>query len=441
MSKAWERLLVQIIPRSPLLLGNRSGISNYQETAEVIAGSVIRGAVAEALIQQCLHTNQIANHDDCPDPQNCPYWQLFGGEEPHFGSGYPAGTYGPSWPLPLTARTCKRHKGWTQQKKPGHGIFDALLADFAYELVSDPQFPARTQMQPVLGETWSETWRSRVRVAADHCPVCGEQLTPVKIRRRYYVWQDGPQPVHMLAKPRTVHVGINRARGVAEDALLFTQESLVAEDESGAFFAEIGVPPAKRAALEAALYATFYIGRGRSRGYGEVQISAATASNYPELAARLAGFQTAVSRHLKPYRREDNRVRSSLPGTLFSLTLRAPAILTEWGRPLRAPTAAQLGLPAGTILVRSWARMEQEGGWHSAARLPRRTALATQAGSVFLYFAPDGVDVGELTAVLGRIEEQGIGQERARGFGQVTICAPIHTLRPEKKGGSNESSG
>jgi len=440
MSESWERLLVQIKPRSPLLLGNRSGISNYQETADFIAGSVLRGAVAEKLINQCLAANQIPNHDDCPDPDTCPYWQLFGAAQPHFGSGYPAGLSGPSWPLPLTARTCKRHKGWTQAKKPGHGIFDALLADFAYELVSDPQFLGRSALQPELRDSWSQTWRSNVRMAADRCPVCGEQLTPVKIRRHYYVWDDGPQPAIMPTKPRAVHVGINRARSVAEDALLFTQESLVAESEQENFYAEIWVAPGQRTALEAVLTDTFYIGRGRSRGYGEVEISTATANSYPELTTRLERFQTAVSRHLKPYKSEDDRVRITLPGTLFSLTLRSPAILLSAGQPLRAPTPEQLGLPGGTRLVRSWARMEQEGGWHSAARLPRRTALAAQAGSVYLYFAPETVDAKELTAVLGRIEQQGIGQERARGFGQVTVCASIHALRPKEKGGSNESS-
>lgn len=436
----WEKLLVAIQPHSPLLLGTRSGSSNFQETADFIAGSVLRGAVAERLIEQCLQTHGISNHDDCPDPATCPYNQLFGGVEPHFGNAYPAANVGPSWPLPLSARTCKQHGGWTQlSKKPGHGIFDGMLADFAYELVSDPLFSHRSLLQPGLSETWSPTWQSSVRTGQDRCPVCGEQLEPVKNRNhRYYVWQDGPQPVKPPAKPRAVHVGINRARGVAEDALLFTQESLVYENENETFYAEVTVPTSKKEALADVLFDTFAIGRGRSRGQGQVEMSEGTRTAYEDVAKRLRTFQTAVSRHLKPYREVDDRIQLSLPGKLFSLTLRSPAIFTTAGMPLSAPEPASLGLPTGTVLVRSWARTEQVGGWHSAARLPRRTELAVQAGSVFLYFTPNQEDDDSLAATLSRIEEQGIGQERARGYGQVTACAVIHSLR-QPMGGDNES--
>jgi hypothetical protein len=212
--------------------------------------------------------------------------------------------------------------------------------------------------------------------------------------------------------------------------LLFTQESLVTRHQGDGFFAAVSVPAAKEAALRDALHDTFYVGRGRSRGHGEVSIGPAERSDYPPLAQRLADFHNVARRALLPYRDADERVGVRIPGRLFALTLRAPAILTRRERPSRVPAPADLGLPPAVVPVRHWARMRQIGGWHSAAGLPRPTRAATVAGSVFLFYAPPAVDEGELTAVLHQIEQTGVGRERARGYGQVTVSAPVHTVRP-----------
>ncbi|MCA9983184.1 MAG: hypothetical protein KDE59_02775 [Anaerolineales bacterium] len=424
-----QTLLLQISPQAPLLLGNRSGIGNFQETTDFIPGGTVRGAVAEKLLAACCQANGLASHDDCPDPATCLFWQLFAGEEPFFGNAYPGGSYGPVWPLPLTARTCKRAGGWASGDRPGHGIFDILLADFAYGLVSDPAYPQRSVLQPELQQEWSPAWRPEQRLKADTCPVCGEPAAPVKAER-YYAWQDKPQPAKTLSRQRAVHVGINRARGVAQDALLFTQESLAAESTDQHFYAEVVVQAAKAAALQAAVDgAVLYVGRGRSRGYGQVKTALVHAGATPlSLAERLADFKQDAALALRPYRVVDNRVQHFLSGQLFSLTLRSPAILTVGGRLTRFPEPALLGMPAGVLGLQSWARVEQVGGWHSAARQPRRTQPAVKAGSVFLYYAPAAVEHEELLRHLNRLEEEGIGLERERGYGRVTVCAQFHTV-------------
>ena len=48
-----QTLLLQISPQAPLLLGNRSGIGNFQETTDFIPGGTVRGAVAEKLLAAC----------------------------------------------------------------------------------------------------------------------------------------------------------------------------------------------------------------------------------------------------------------------------------------------------------------------------------------------------------------------------------------------------
>ncbi len=437
MSKAteWVRRLIRVTPHAPLLLGNQSGIGNFQETADFIPGNALRGAVAGRLLAQCTQEAYLEDHAHCPDRAGCSFWQVFGAMEPRFGPANP-GKFGPVWPLPLTARTCKRHPGWPGSgKKAGHGIIDTLFADFVYDLISDPTFPQRTLLQPELGAAWSAAWQPALRETYDACqfaaeggPKCGQAMKPLP--GQFYAWDGRPQPAYAFTRNRATHVGINRARGVAQDELLFTQDSLIKSADAFAFFAEVDVPAARQAALDEALLGRHFVGRGRSRGLGAVEITLENEPDFPSLASRLQDFSITAAAQLRPYRAQDGRVQTSLPGQLFSLTCRTPAILSDGGRPLRVPQLSQLGLPDGVFFLRAWARAEVVGGWDGAARLPRRTQMAVRAGSVFLYFAPQSVDTTQLTAALARIEQDGIGeaQTRARGYGRVTVCAPFHVM-------------
>lgn len=429
MTEARTRLLFRISPRSPLVLGNRSGTGNFQESEDEIPGSVLRGMVAEKLLEACLTQNGLDNHADCPDPDTCPFWQLFGSEEPYFRTAYPGGITGPVWPIPLTSRTCKTHGGWpTGQEKAGHGVFDVLLAEFAYGLVTDPSYPFRAELQPELGETWSSLWEPSYFQPHTRCPKCGSSLKPVTQHSlSYYAWAGEPQAARVMRKRRMVHVGINRARSVAEDALLFTQESLQAERTDHFFYTEVSVPTAKAAALQAVLSGTFYIGRGRSKGQGEIVVEAYASDTFPSLERRVKDFQLAAADLLNTYR-QDARVHTEWPGTLFSLTLRTPTIL-EAGADTANPNSALFGLPAEIRLLQSWVKTELAGGWNSAVGLPRRTQQAISAGGVFLFFAPESLAEADLMAALAAAEQNGIGDQRERGYGQVTACAPFHTMQ------------
>jgi CRISPR/Cas system CSM-associated protein Csm4 (group 5 of RAMP superfamily) len=46
-------------------------------------------------------------------------------------------------------------------------------------------------------------------------------------------------------------------------------------------------------------------------------------------------------------------------------------------------------------------------------------------GSVFMY-RTEGPSLDDLVAGLQKLENEGLGEERARGFGQVLISSPIH---------------
>jgi CRISPR-associated protein Csx10 len=179
--------------------------------------------------------------------------------------------------------------------------------------------------------------------------------------------------------------------------------------------------------LREALAGTLYLGGGRSRGLGQVSISVnGDWVTIEDITRRVSAFNMAIRATLGWYREQDADVIQRMPGTLVSFTLHSPAIIEQFGRSLATISPEVLGLPQ-SHLVRSWARTDVATGWDSAAQLPRRTRLAIRSGSTFLYWIEESVERETLARELQRIEVEGIGQERSRGYGQVTVCAPFHT--------------
>jgi len=421
----WKALYLHVVPLAPLQIGTESGIGAYETTARVIPGAMLRGAVAQAALAHCTQPAHQYDHAACPARITCPFWQLFNPEiEPLWGFAYPAQS-GMAWPLPLTARTCKREPGYPHRAgrgTHGHGVFDGLVGQFVYDLASDPFFPQRALLQPGLGQALAQL----PALLSTVCPVCGEPLKPAA---GVYAWDpaQGPfYPGHMPVR-RAAHVGINRARGVAEDGLLFAQESLEPQATSMDFHARVSVREEDVNALLPYLEEReYYLGRGRSRGHGHVRLWTA-AANVGDLGTRVAAFNQAVAGAFAHLQHAEPRLSSTLPGTLFSVTLNSPMILALRGERLGILTPEVLGIP-GAVLLRSWARPELVGGWDGAARLPRRTQLAIQTGSVFVYWVPQAPADAQLLDSLTELELVGRGAERARGYGQLTVCAPFHTV-------------
>lgn len=424
----WYTVAVQVKPDAPLQLGTESTFGNYERTAAVIPGAVLRGVIAGAALEHCTQSRSrhtAADHAACPDRETCPFWQIFDPDhEPLWGFAYPA-PYAPAWPFPLTARTCKREPDYPhtdhQQRPHGHGVYDVLAGEFVDDLLTDPEFPQRETLLP--GLQGLATVKTLLRTT---CPTCGGRLVPAA---GYYAWNDqqGSTYAGRVAMRRATHVGINRARGVAEDSLLFTQEVLDVGQGALSFHARVRVPAAVWPFLKPYLAdAEYTIGRGRSRGNGRVHILGDVIPTPANVAGRVAEFTQALSGAVNRRKREDPRLQSPA-GAFFALTLNSPLILERFGQPRARLDSTDLGLPDAHLL-RSWARTEVVGGWDSAARLPRATRLAIQTGSVFVYWTPAPHDDAALLARLAELELTGVGEERPRGYGHVTVCAPFHTL-------------
>lgn len=414
---------ITIRPRSPLLLGDESGVGNYEQTADYVPGSVLRGAVAARLLD-VLPENYVyaRDHASCPEEEQPAFWRVFGAANPpRFGNAYPARPDRWAYPFPKTARTCKRHPGYrTPENREAHGVFDTMIEQFVYDLVSDPWFPRRADLVGLKAGAWA-----KLEEGYEPCclhPECEGSVTPPP----GYYSLDGtvPGPTLSPTVSRATHVGINRARGVAEDALLFTLETI---DEPGAEFRGVLVyDNAYAADLETALHldgqaSQFVIGRGRSRGMGLVEISVDVPPALPEMYDRLYELNLEFRDVLETYQLDPPA------GRFFSLTLRSPAILTASdGTPALWPYLSSAGL-GDTWPLRVWARTTVVGGWHAGAELPRCTRQAVESGTVYLYYLPE--DVMEESTLVDRLEAlemTGVGVQCERGYGQLTACAPFH---------------
>jgi CRISPR-associated protein Csx10 len=419
---------VRITAHTPLALGDESKLGNFEQTIDFIPGSVLRGAVAGRALDVCSQPAYKDNHAACSDREQCDFWKLFSQDQAIFGNAYP-GLSGPVYPFPLTARTCKYYPGLPREDRileEAHGVFDILIPRFIYELASDPEFTLRSE----LLDGWERQHPNLPEIYSEKCPRCGEPSEPIP---GYYTQAEVLLPGGQTFVRRSAHVGINRARFVAEDSLLFTQEALDTRGTRTQFFGQATAPAELAGLLEKYLEGEHFLGRGRSRGYGHVTVGVNPPNPQDGLDERRRAFQARLQAAWGRLRTDDPRLPERLPGEFISLTLRSPAILEDLGRPHLIPTPEEIGLPQAR-LVRAWTRPSVISGWDVAAGLPRRTSLAACAGSVYLYHLPSGALPRQ---ALEDLEGEGIGTERGRGMGQVTLCAPFHWMSDLSSGGNH----
>jgi CRISPR-associated Csx10 family RAMP protein len=231
-----------------------------------------------------------------------------------------------------------------------------------------------------------------------------------------------PDALHLA---RHTHTAINRARGVAEDGMLFTLETL----EPGTLLRGCGwVEAADAPRVREALPQVRRMGRGTRRGRGQVAIELIDAEAQGQTAARVralnARFQEAWDFYAALM---GDAGPSPKPGTYFTLDLLAPAIFKDGVAATLVPPPLDLSIEVE--LVRRFAAPTLTEGWWQVAKLPYPTALAAQAGSVYLYrtltpLSEEGI--AALSAELDALRRRGIGEQRERGYGALLPCAPFH---------------
>lgn len=237
-------------------------------------------------------------------------------------------------------------------------------------------------------------------------------------------------------------VSINRRRGTAEDGRLYSPLVLseVMEDRCkqlvpARFRGSISLPERDEQIL-AALGEITHLGGRQTSGLGAVQLqidalpAAATDDSIAALRRRVDAMSRRFAERAALFRALGGGEWNT--GTIFSVNLLSDTLLLEQGwLPTNELSPALLKEYTGidATLLRAFTTTATVGGWNVSWQRPKPTAVATQMGSLFV-FQLDGKLEDADYAALARLEEQGIGERRAEGYGQVRICDEFHLLPP-----------
>lgn len=406
---------VVITLRRPASIGVPLSTENFNRTRLDIPGSTLRGAVGWAIAES------IAAERGDPDA-DAPFQALVAEDGAEDGAGedgpgapgaifdflYPcdpvepgeADEPGPALPVvvgpwPLTRRECKVHRS--------HPYTDVLLDRLAVAL--SPPGEAGSVAQAVSAQA--------------RCALCQGPLKPAK----------GYRGQTRSVSTRTItRVSLDGRRRSARDGALFSHELIERETR---FVGSIrGVPAGSAGRLAAGLAAPLSLGRGRSMGWGRVDVEVQPLPALADLGARRDAFQKALSARLAAL--------GVTPGVavdrLAVVTLLSPML--PGSKPSaddpRADIDALLaGLPGGARCVLPVRRFDVESGWDQRPRGgrrgggPRPRMRSVVAGSV--YVIESAAPWSTLRAALAASEREGIGAGRCRGFGRVVWFDPALT--------------
>lgn len=383
---------------SPLLVGNKKLNNNYVKSLGYIPGSVLRAALAVAVTQACqangksdkAHWVQWQNEEVC---QECPHESLCRSfdkiQASHF---YPAGAR----IHPLTAMRCKYDAS--------HPVVDTL-----------PEFLAT--MTGFLDNN---------RFRQDTCSVCGERLEKCSGFRFL-------QNPLILSTRLIMKNGIDPYRKTARDGYLYGLDVL----NETAFTDKGKIPTTMTGQLELP---------------SELGISALDGLDVLRVGAKItAGFgkcsvttKNASEEQAVPIMERINKLNSLVNGSreepLIVLTLGSDAYLNlegvfeEGTSPAAMDTdtyyqgyekALHKWVPESLSLKLVIARHDMRRGFDTSqkANYLRKLKLVTQAGSVFVF---TGQLNDNLITQLEIMESKGLGEQTVHGFGQVSVCDPVH---------------
>jgi len=391
-----KRLEIEISLRSSLMIGTDGESTLYNETRDYIPGGALRGALAGTMLSARAGAD---------------FEALFGDQavEPIFDNLHPTRSGAPTYPLPLSVRTCKYHGGFKSQEGGRHGVGDILIRQVVFEAMLEAKVNLPCLYEP-------------------RCPECHSQA---KEYSGYYEVMAGQYKRTTTPVRRISRTAIDRRRQTAAERLLYTLEMVEpgTQDRLPLLFrGAVLCSDAQWVILQRWLPQITGIGGGRSRGLGNVQVGVVSENGdlLPLLRERVEKFDAAVRAEWRFYQRVAGIEPLADNVHFFSIDLLAPAFLTDHSLPATRPALEDLDLPAGSVqLWKAIARQSVMGGWHMGGQLPRRTALATAMGSVFMY-RTEGLSFDDLESGLHQLELDGLGEARARGFGRVLISSPIH---------------
>lgn len=389
MNYYWLRLY----PEQPLHLDNPM----------LIPGRAIRGAAAAVTLRGCAPGDL---HEGGACSPNCAYWPLFGATRHpiRFGAAYYASSGDESAPFPTTAQTCSALPGFTASGQ--HGVVDVAIRQWSFE----------------------QTFASLAQLYAPfetRCAVCDAALQPcagLLIRhgeRQFAAQSDVIQPISTEHRPMS---RVNRARRDAPGLELFTQHGTLPA-RSACYVARLNVPEALDQALRAVLDEGLILGGRRTRGMGAVRAELVARPD-PALTLhdRIAAFNRALRTEGRFYVAMGSYPLLSDEGYLYLTLDFNEGVLRNYTR--QPSLLSDIKALRNATLLRQWLRPQVVGGRNTASGLPTRTQLAF--AGVLLCRIPPEEDRTALEQALSYLEHNGIGLERERGYGSLTVCDPFH---------------
>lgn len=378
-------------------------------TLTYIPGTVVLGGLAAA-------HHRLGR--DAPE-----FADFFLSQKVSFGNLYPANfkqrdfkpETRPMAPLPMTARSCKRFKGFRFQSdddKERHGVVDQLIPWSVFALSGQ-------RAVDVLG--------------ADVHRLCGEpgcELERDRFDEGFYRQGRTPEAwgCSDILRRLITRSGVNRQRGAVHEGILYNREVLAehqtfwgtVESDDADLLTEVTTFIKDASAQE-----LLYVGNNKSRGFGKVSVTVRKPFVPPDtvetLAERVRGFTDRLKTEAGKYGvpADDDLY---IPVTLHSDMILRDALL-RYQSDLR-PADMQI---QGLTPVYQATDQRPFLGWNRFLGLPKTRQQAIMMGSVFL-FGYSGPADAALWQKLLQVQTQGIGERRAEGFGTVRIADPFHFM-------------
>lgn len=377
---------------SPIMIQeNRQ--SNNPKSLSYIPGSTLRGALAMHYLRSIGSSN-----DDA-------FNTLFISGSVNYPNLYPSNEQEMmvSKVLPLTAVSCKNVDGFrrdTDDDKIGHGVNDSLVDKLAKRLDQNVSVHTCKKCNQSL-KTFTGFWNNSI---------------------------DNPRKIETVLL-FTRHTGISRNTGTVAHNIFFTNQVIAdlqkvpirenkADDKeyyTQQFNGCTYLSDEQRSRLQNLPIKTVFLGRNRSRGMGEVELSIQAME---ETTFDLPHWSASFREKCKKI------TNSPIPeGIYFSIGLESHAILQDtFLRPIY-----DVNLDFSEILpVLKVIKAQTIKGWNNAWKLAKPNDIAISMGSVFL-FKYVGNDILGLTEYLENLKRNGIGLRTEEGFGQISVCNPFHT--------------
>lgn len=408
------------------------------ESADYISGTALAGSLAAVYRLYYQHNSERFEQLFLSGQINYPYLYpaSFASEEMQGALNAPINA------LPKTAQSCKRFPGFPPlkdedvEKDDRHGARDTLLDWAAFELGNK----AKEAGQAIEVTTLLEPLQKH-----KYCSYPGCNKLMDHFDGYYRRSEDGT-----LAKPEVekrkrlqTHTGINRDTGTVQEGILYNRSVF---QEHTRFWGLLKLPehlvtPLETFVEEVGLSGLVRIGTGRTRGMGRVHLSIEPVTAEQHSIETFTKDLEKFNNKLKQVSRDwfpESKYDLALKPFYFAVTLHSPVILRDSllryaGTFDEKALATRLGMSADKFaLVYQATSTKRVSGWNELWGTPRTNEYAIDTGSVFLFASIVEMN-DQLCEALFKLEEDGIGERKAEGFGRIRVSDPFHLFHLEEE--------